>query len=113
MSWKRENGVERERGEDEVGMAKQGSRFWVDIGEREDEEERERACEGEGVLSGNRFTRTGLLNRAGPIFFLFFLFPWPVFINFWPDSATSDSSSIFSLFPPFKPIFRIYSKSAK
>ena len=52
MCWKRENGVEKERGEDEVGMAKQGSGFWVDIGEREDEEERERACDGEGGLSG-------------------------------------------------------------
>ena len=78
VCWKRENGVERERGEDEVGMAKQGSGFWVDVGERE------RAGRKRGVRKrrgGVFFKGTGPSAEpgrsgffSGPIWFPFFYF---------------------------------------
>ena len=65
-------------------------------------EEEERRREGVGGLLKclNRVLREPdrsefFLDRFG---FFFFLFPWPVFYRNWPDSSTSDNSSIFLTF---------------
>ena len=66
---------------------------------------------------GGGFQWAGPAKPASPVHWtglaLIFFLPWPVFIAFGPVLQPLKILPFFSLFPPFKPIFRIYSKSAK
>ena len=91
--------------------------------EKEAEEEAEqRENEGEGVLTEAGTAEPVWANWpvrfTGPVwyfyFYFFFVFLWPVFfLEFGPILQPPTFLLFFSLFPPFKPFFRIYSKSAK
>ena len=91
-----------------------GGRWVGDAEEDEEGKKKNEEKKGRGLLSKPvQVNRAGPI-QAGPVWFLIFFLLWPVFLSLWSGSSIFNFFFNFSLhFPPFKPIFHLYSKSAK